>query len=53
MAADPTSHLAVLMNEPFTYSPPPQLASFTIDDTTGAIVSTNTKSRVRRTASPG
>jgi hypothetical protein len=42
MAADPASHLAVLMNEPFTYSPPPQLASFTINDTTGAIVSTNT-----------
>jgi 6-phosphogluconolactonase (cycloisomerase 2 family) len=30
------------MNEPFTNTPPPQLASYTINDTTGAIVSTNT-----------
>jgi hypothetical protein len=42
VAADPASHLAVLMNEPFTNTPPPQLASYTINDTTGAIVSTNT-----------
>jgi len=42
MAADPASHLAVLMNQPFTnVSTSPQLASFTINDTTGAIVSTN------------
>jgi hypothetical protein len=42
VAADPTNHLAVLMNEPFTNSPPPQLASYTIDNSTGAIESTNT-----------
>jgi len=42
MAADPASHLAVLMNEPFTnVNTSPQLASYTISDTTGAIVSTN------------
>jgi hypothetical protein len=41
MAADPSSHLAVVVNEPFTNGPPPQLASFTINDTTGSITSTN------------
>jgi hypothetical protein len=43
IAADPASHLAAAMNTPFnsnadTY----QLASFTINDTTGAIQSSNT-----------
>ncbi len=42
VAADPTNHLAVLMNEPFTNGPPPQLASYTINNSTGAIESTNT-----------
>ena len=41
MAADPSSHLAVVVNEPFTNGPPPQLASFTINDSTGSITSTN------------
>lgn len=41
VAADPTNHLAALMNEPFTNSPPPQLASFTINSN-GSITSTNT-----------
>ena len=41
IAADPSSHLAVLVNEPFTNGPPPQLASFTINDSTGSITSTN------------
>jgi hypothetical protein len=41
LAADPTNHLAVVVNEPFTNSPPPQLASYTINNSTGDIVSTN------------
>jgi hypothetical protein len=42
VAADPTNHLAVVVNEPFTNSPPPQLASYTINSTTGNVSSTNT-----------
>jgi hypothetical protein len=42
VAADPTNHLAVVVNEPFDNSPPPQLASYTINNTTGNISSTNT-----------
>jgi hypothetical protein len=42
VAADPTNHLAAVMNEPFTNSPPPQLASYTINNTNGNISSTNT-----------
>ncbi len=42
VAADPTNHLAVVVNEPLTDGPPPQLASFTINNSTGAIESTNT-----------
>jgi hypothetical protein len=43
LAADPTGHLAALVNQPFAAGyPPPQLASYTIDYATGSITSTNT-----------
>jgi hypothetical protein len=45
MAADPAGHLAVAMVESFAIpypGPPLQLASYTINSTTGAIESTNT-----------
>jgi hypothetical protein len=45
MAADPAGHLAVAMVESFAIpypGPPQQLASYTINSTTGAIESTNT-----------
>jgi len=43
IAADPASHLAVVMNMPFSSNDNIfQLASFTINDSTGAISSTNT-----------
>jgi len=45
MAADPAGHMAVLMEEAFCLcgeTPNPQLASYTINPTTGAITSTNT-----------
>lgn len=44
MAADPASHLAAVMNQPFGANPYSdfELASFTIDNSTGALNSTNT-----------
>jgi hypothetical protein len=43
VAADPTNHLAAAVFEYFAQSPPPpQLASFTINSSTGDITSTNT-----------
>jgi hypothetical protein len=45
MAADPAGHMAVLMEEAFCLcgeTPNPQLASYTINPTTGKIISTNT-----------
>jgi hypothetical protein len=41
VAADPFSHLAVVMNLPFSSSDGYWLASYSINDTTGAISSTN------------
>jgi hypothetical protein len=41
IASDPNSHLAAVMNAPFGPSSALQLASFTINNTTGAISSTN------------
>src|SRR6185312_3213014 len=42
IAADPASHLAVIMDTPFAGSNVFQLASYTINNNTGAIQSTNT-----------
>ncbi|MGB6691213.1 MAG: hypothetical protein WBE76_25550 [Terracidiphilus sp.] len=41
-AADPANHLAAVMNQPFGPSSALSLASYTIDNSTGAITSTNT-----------
>ena len=42
VAADPANHLAALVNTPFTSSTQVQVASFTINNSTGAVASTNT-----------
>lgn len=46
VAADNASHLAVLLNQPFGSSETFQLASYSINDTTGAIASSNTWSNM-------